>query len=171
MSAPFVGEIRVVGFNFAPRGWATCDGQIMSIAQNTALFSLLGTNYGGDGRTTFALPNLQDASPLFWGQGPGLSPVSIGEQGGVSAATVSVSQLPSHTHQLNGGAAATTGSPTSMEVLGIADTTIYGTPTNLTPMSNAELSAAGGGAPHNNRQPYQGQMFIIALQGIFPARN
>jgi len=172
MSQPFVAQIQIVPYNFAPRGWATCDGQLMAISQNTALFSLLGTTYGGDGRTTFALPNLQGSSPMHWDQGPGLSDYQLGQSGGSSAVTLPNSQMPLHGHSLQASAsAATTGAPTGTEVLaGTPDTAIYGGAANLTPMSTGALTPAGGSAPHNNRQPYLGLLFIIALQGIFPSR-
>jgi microcystin-dependent protein len=172
MSEPFLAQIQIVPYNFAPRGWATCDGQLLPINQNQALFSLLGTNYGGDGRTTFGLPNLQDSSPMHSGQGPGLTFHNLAEVGGSPAVTLGNSHMPSHAHQLLGTAnPATTGMPLGTEVLGAADTPIYGGAANLTPMSNGALSTAGGSAPHNNRQPYLGLLFIIAMQGIFPARQ
>ena len=172
MSEPFLAQIQIVAYNFAPTGWATCDGQLLPIAQNTALFSLLGTTYGGDGRVNFALPNFQNSSPLHPGQGPGLSLYDLGETGGSSTVTLLNSAMPTHGHTLQGtAAAATSGMPLGTEVLGAADTPVYGGAVNLTPMSNGALSTMGGSAPHNNRQPYLGLLFIIAMQGIFPARS
>jgi microcystin-dependent protein len=171
MSDPFIAEIRIVGFNFAPRGWATCDGQLLPISQNTALFSLLGTIYGGDGRTTFALPNLQGRAPIMWGQGPGLSPHDVGEVGGAAVVTLDGTQIPAHTHQLTANTApATSGTPAATQQLAAASTSMYGVPQNLVPMSGAAVSTVGG-QPHENRQPYLGTLFVIALQGIFPSRG
>jgi microcystin-dependent protein len=171
MSDPFVAEIRIVGFNFAPLGWATCDGQLLPISQNTALFSLLGTMYGGNGQTTFGLPNLQGRSPIMWGQGPGLSPYDQGQSGGQASVTLDGTQVPAHTHQLTAnGSAATSGAPDATQQLAVASTPMYGVPQNLVPMSGAAVSTVGGQA-HNNRQPYLGVLFVIALQGIFPPRQ
>jgi microcystin-dependent protein len=171
MADPFVAEIRIVGFNFAPRGWATCDGQILPISQNTALFSLLGTIYGGDGRTTFALPNLQGRAPIMWGQGPGLSPYVVGDAGGTAAVALDGTQISAHTHQLTANTtAATSGTPGATQQLATASTPMYGVPQNLVAMSGASVSTVGG-QPHENRQPYLGVLFVIALQGIFPPRQ
>ena len=182
MSDQFVGEIRVVPFNFAPRGWALCNGQILSISQNTALFSLLGTYYGGDGRSTFALPNLQGSVPLHAdnSQGPGLSSYVLGETGGETTVTLLASELPAHTHALQGSTAtatATTPGPT----LALANppgnprapSKLYKKPPVTTPITldTSVVSPAGGGQPHNNLQPYLTLNFIIALQGIFPPRS
>lgn len=170
MADPFIAEIRIVGFNFAPRGWANCDGQILPIAQNTALFSLLGTTYGGDGRVSFALPNLQARAPVMWGQGPGLSLYDLGQQGGVAAVTLNGTQITAHTHQLTANtAAATSGTPGGTQQLATATTRMYGVPQNLVPMSGAAVSTVGG-QPHENRQPYLGVRFVIALQGVYPPR-
>ena len=166
---PFVAEIRMFAGNFAPRGWATCDGQLLPIAQNTALFSLLGTTYGGDGRTNFALPNLQGRAPMQPGQGPGLSLRYLGEQGGQEAVTLQESQMPVHNHPLAAaGAAATTGTPAASVSLAqtSAGTSIYGPAADLQSLG----TPAGGSQPHNNMQPYLALTFIIALQGIFPPR-
>jgi microcystin-dependent protein len=169
MSLPFVAEIRMVPFNFAPTGWASCNGQVMPISQNTALFSLLGTIYGGDGRSTFALPNLQDRSPMFWGQGAGLSLYDIGETGGAASVALAATEIPAHTHTAQGeAAAATTGTPGPDVRLAQANTSTYGPPDNL--VATAAMGAVGG-QPHNNRQPYLGMMFIIALQGVYPPRT
>jgi microcystin-dependent protein len=170
MADPFVAEIRMFAGNFAPRGWALCNGQILPIAQNTALFSLLGTTYGGDGRNTFALPNLQGRAPMQPGQGPGLSLRDLGEQGGQEVVTLLESQMPGHNHPLAAfGAAATTGTPAASVSLAqtAAGTSIYGPAADLQSLG----TPAGGGQPHNNMQPYLALTFIIALQGIFPPRS
>jgi microcystin-dependent protein len=170
MSDPFVAEIRIVGFNFAPRGWAYCNGQLLPISQNTALFSLLGTTYGGDGRSTFALPNLAGASPLGFGQGPGLSLRDLGESGGSGTVSLTEAQIPCHNHSLNGiSAAASSGTPTSSMALASASTNLYHDATNTVTM--AGMAASGSSQGHNNRQPYLALNFIIALQGVFPARS
>lgn len=175
MSNPFVAEIRMFGFNFAPRGWALCNGQILPIAQNTALFSLLGTTYGGNGQTTFGLPNLQGRAPLHPGQGPGLSAYSLGQVGGTETVTLTQNQLPSHTHALNGITApppATGTVPDATVGLGRASGgNAYGAAANLVSMSPQSLPPQGGNQPHNNLMPYLAVNFCIALQGIFPARN
>ena len=175
MSSPFVAEIRIVGFNFAPTGWALCQGQLLPISQNTALFSLLGTFYGGDGKSTFALPNLQDSAPMHPGQGQGLSLRDLGEQGGSETVTLIQSELPSHAHQLRGTiTAATQTDPTNAvwaaSSVGRTPPPLYSTTQNATMAPNA-LNVAGGSLPHNNMHPYLTLSFIIALQGIFPPRS
>jgi len=171
MSDPFLGEVKIFAGNFAPRGWATCDGQLIPISQNTALFALLGVNFGGDGRTTFSLPDLRARMPMHAGQGPGLSPHSVGETGGSTSVTLLQSEIPQHTHTLHASPAASTTSPGGSATLAVTSgTKIYAAPSNLVPMG-AGLQAAGGNQPHENRQPFLGVTFIIALQGIFPARN
>lgn len=168
MSEPFIAEVRIFPYNFAPRGWAFCNGQILSIAQNTALFSLIGTTYGGNGQTTFALPNLQGRTPVGVGQGPGLSSYTQGEEGGLEAVTLTPQELPVHTHTLNAVSdAATSGTPSGAMQLATANTSIYGPAQNLTPMAGLGSAAQ----PHNNRQPFLVLHFCIALQGIFPSRN
>lgn len=172
MADPFVAEIRIFGFNFAPRGWAFCDGQLMPISQNTALFSLLGTTYGGDGKSTFGLPNLQGAAPMHPGEGPGLSPHYLGEQGGTETVTLLESEMPSHTHALRANTIdpADTSTPgTSATFAPSTGGTLYqaAADTTLAPLA---LSPAGGSLPHNNMQPYLTVNFCIALQGVFPAR-
>ncbi len=158
----------MVGFNFAPVGWAMCDGQLLPISQNTALFSLLGTTYGGNGTTTFALPDLRGRVPMHQGQGPGLSPRFLGESGGTETVTLDTSQVPSHTHALNGVAAR----QDSNRVAGAAPSNggYYSTQTPGTAMHQAAIGTTGGGQPHPNVQPFLCVNFIIALQGIFPAR-
>ena len=172
MAEPFLGQILMVGFNFAPRGWAYCNGQLLPIAQNTALFSLLGTTYGGNGQTTFALPNLQSRVPIHFGQGAGLSAYSLGETGGQESVTLTTPQMPAHNHTaaLNAsGGAGSDGSPTGNY---LADGNQYTSSTNTSMNANAvAIGIAGGTQPHSNIQPYLGLNFIIALEGIFPSRN
>jgi microcystin-dependent protein len=196
---PFIGEIRWVGFNFAPRGWATCDGQILSIAQNTALFSLLGTTYGGNGQTTFALPDMRGRTPVHPGQGPGLSLRDLGEVGGTETVTLTVSEMPTHSHALAAHThdipalpvevrassfAATKTSPNG-SVLAAPSTNIYGagladvklaggaavSSPGTTGGASGPTTTAGGNAPHQNMPPYLGVQCIIALEGIFPSRQ
>lgn len=173
MSDPFVAEIRIVGFNFAPTGWALCDGQIMPISQNTALFSLLGTTYGGDGKSTFALPNLQGTFPMGPGQGPGLSLRDLGETGGASTVALLETEIPVHTHTLSPGATGGTATvDPSNALLGASPTRPYAA--GSTPsVSGAAMGTAlvGSGLPHNNMPPYLTLNFVIALRGVFPARS
>ena len=175
MSSPFIAEIRIFGFNFPPRGWAFCNGQLLGIAQNTALFSLLGTTYGGNGQTTFGLPNLQGSVPLHPGQGPGLSDYVLGEQGGSQTVTLTGNQLASHTHQAqaNSGGAGQPGPGGNVwaSLAGRTPPPLYQSSAPNAAMSPQATSVAGGGQPHNNMQPYQVLNFCIALQGIFPSRN
>lgn len=176
MADPFVAEIRIFPFNFAPRGWAFCDGQLLPITQNTALFSLLGTTYGGDGKSTFALPDLQGRVPLQPGQGPGLPLHDLGETGGSATLTLIPSELPVHSHQAVGQAG--TGSRESpagalwAHPRGRRTGNAYADDTgNLKSMSNQAIAPAGGSQPHNNLQPYLTMNFCIALQGVFPPRT
>jgi microcystin-dependent protein len=172
MSQPFVGEIRMFGGNFAPRGNAFCNGQILPIAQNTALFSLLGTTYGGNGTTNFALPDLQGRAPMQWGQGAGLTPRSLGEQSGTPNVTLLQTQIPSHNHGAGATSAASgSNNPTAGNFAtgGRGRAPFYATLGTPVPMQ--PTGATGGNQPHNNMQPYLAITFIIALQGIFPARN
>jgi microcystin-dependent protein len=171
MSSQFLAEIRIFPFNFAPKGWAFCDGQLLPISQNTALFSLLGTTYGGDGKSTFALPDLRGCSPMHPGPGPGLTPRSLGERGGEETVTLNLSQLPAHSHQLTASTGASSHTPQSNLLGQPASVQIYGPPGNLVPMAGAAVMPAGGTQPHDNRQPYLALNFIIALQGVFPARS
>jgi microcystin-dependent protein len=173
MSDPFVAEIRIFGFNFAPRGWAFCDGQILPISQNTALFSLLGTTYGGDGRSTFGLPNLQDRSPLHWGQGPGLSYYDLGEEGGAAAVTLLESEMPNHGHTLNATAfPAASRNPAGNALARSRGDSAYQTNSsqNLAALHPSALALAGGSQPHNNLMPSLVLNFCIAMQGVFPPR-
>lgn len=176
MSNPFVAEIRIFTGNFAPKGWAECDGQLMPISQNTALFSLVGTFYGGDGKSTFALPNLQGSAPMHWGNGPGLTQRFVGESSGVEAVTLLSSEMPAHSHAMESELLSanlkvpSAGSSSLARSLG-GDIYTDVTDTNLTTLSPVALGVAGGSLPHNNMQPFLTLNFIIALQGIFPARS
>jgi microcystin-dependent protein len=174
MADPFVAEIRIFPFNFAPRGWAWCDGQLLPLSQNTALFSLLGTTYGGNGKSNFALPDLQGRAPMHPGQGPGLSLHDLGETGGSETVTLLESEIPSHSHACRASAdsgdifvpgpavsLATTSGGTGYQVSNAG----------LTPLAPQALAPAGGDQPHNNLQPYLTFYFCIALQGVFPPRG
>ena len=173
MADPFVAEIRIFPFNFAPKGWAFCDGQLMPLSQNTALFSLLGTTYGGDGKSTFALPDLQGNSAMHPGQGQGLSLRDLGEMGGSETVTLLVSEIPAHTHAANAvGVLSTTAAPSTQTAIarsvnGSAFAASGGALQQLAPEA---LPPAGGSLPHNNLQPYLTLNYCIALQGVFPAR-
>jgi microcystin-dependent protein len=166
---PFVAEVRIVGFNFAPRGWAFCDGQILPLSQNTALFSLLGTIYGGNGASTFALPNLQGKAPMQQGQRPGLSNRFLGEEGGSSTVTLLESEMPAHNHQIQ--AVNDPGLQSSPQGAFPSRANMYKTSAVSTGnMNSGVLTPVGGSLPHNNMQPYLTLNYIIALQGIFPPR-
>jgi microcystin-dependent protein len=170
MADPFVAEIRMVPFNFAPKGWAFCDGQLIPISQNTALFSLLGTTYGGDGKSTFALPDLQGRSPMHPGQGPGLSLHDLGEQGGAETVTLLESEIPAHSHTVSGqNEDVNSLSPVNAYPGAIESTPLYRPLADGT--GTTSLPPAGGSQPHNNLQPYLTMYFIIALQGVFPPRT
>lgn len=168
MAEPFLAEIRMVSFNFAPKGWALCNGQLLPINQNQALFSLLGTTYGGDGRTTFALPDLRGRTPIHVGNGH-----TEGERGGEPAHTLSISELPTHMHILSAVNNNTNNvnTPSSGNLAASAPAEIYTAPSNLAPMSPTSLAPVGGSQAHNNMQPYITVGFCIALQGIFPSQN
>lgn len=175
MSNPFVAEIRIFAGNFAPTGWALCNGQLMPISQNTALFSLLGTTYGGDGRSTFALPNLQGSAPLQPGQGPGLSQRFLGETGGEQSVTLLTTEIPAHSHSAQAstssgqpGPGGNAWAPIAGRGLGSA---FAATGANNVQMNPAAMGIAGGNQPHNNMPPYLCLTFIIALQGVFPPRT
>lgn len=172
---PFVAEIRVFPFNFAPKGWAFCDGQLLPISQNTALFSLLGTTYGGDGKSNFALPDLQGRAPMHPGQGPGLSLHDLGETGGSETVSLLESEIPAHSH------AAVVSTQTAQQFGpagtlwaggGLAAPPTFGPAnTNVVTMSDQALAPSGGDQPHNNMQPYLTLNFCIAMQGVFPPRT
>lgn len=166
---PFLGQIVMFGGNFAPRGWAFCDGQLLSIAQNTALFSLLGTTYGGDGRTTFGLPDLRGRVPMHPGNGPGLTPRQLGQKAGAETHTLNVNEIPSHNHPIAAKEEGNIDDPTNNFIAGDG-TTAFGTTSDVT-LSNNAVGNTGLNLPHNNLQPFQCVNFIIALQGIFPSRN
>ena len=170
---PFIAEIRIFPFNFAPVGWAFCNGQLMPIVQNTALFSLVGNTYGGDGKITFALPNLQDSAPMHWGQGPGLSPRVLAQSGGESAHTLLLTEMPLHTHTVVQATAnlGTRNSPVNNTPgTAPAGNPVYKSGTPNTNMDPNSTSIAGSSGPHNNMPPYLTLNFCIALQGIYPAR-
>lgn len=173
MTDPFVAEIRIFPFNFAPRGWAWCDGQLMPISQNTALFSLLGTTYGGDGKSTFALPDLGGRAPMHPGQGPGLSLHDLGETGGSETVTLLESEIPSHSHGLMSNASvANRTAPQGNALARVSGATPYAPAASPTAtLSDQALAPTGGDQPHNNLQPYLTLYFNIALQGIFPPRG
>ena len=169
---PLLGEIIMFAGNFAPRGWAFCDGQLLPINQNQALFSILGSTYGGDGRTTFALPDLRGRFPLHPGSGPGLTSRNLGEKAGEEAVTLTVPDLPSHSHSQNAssGEGAFDSPQDAVPARPASGIPQYATGSNTT-MSSAAIGPTGGGRAHNNMPPYQGVHFIIALTGVFPSRN
>jgi len=176
MSDPFIGEIKLFAGNFAPYGWAFCDGQIMQIAQNTALFSILGTTYGGDGRTTFALPNLKGRIPLHFGQGPELTNHALGEAFGSETITLGANQMPAHSHSatVKAANAGTTNQPQNNLFGKIARSNIYNTPdAALANMAEGSVALvnSGGSQPHTNMQPYLTLSYIIAIYGIYPTRD
>ena len=173
MVDPFVAEIRMFGFNFPPLGWAFCNGQLMPISQNTALFSLLGTMYGGDGKSTFALPNLQDSAPMHLGQGSGLSQRFEGEQSGSQTVSLLESEMPAHTHAANATAGFANSNDPANTALArpFGGGNLYGAAASLTTMAFESLTPAGGDLPHNNMQPSLVVEFCIALQGVFPPRS
>lgn len=178
MAEPFLGQIIMFGGNFAIRGWATCDGQLLPIAQNTALFSLLGTTYGGDGRTTFGLPDLRGRVPVHMGQGPGLSAYQLGDKGGSEAVTLSTNQIAAHSHAATANALNAAGNANTAagniwaKDAGTQSATYSNAAPNATMSASAvSIANAGGNQPHPNVQPYQCLNFLIALQGIYPSRN
>ncbi|MEY2562619.1 MAG: hypothetical protein QOH88_812 [Verrucomicrobiota bacterium] len=167
MGTPYMSEIKIVAFNFAPKGWAQCNGQSLPINQNQALFSLLGTTYGGNGQTTFALPNLRGQVPVHIGGEFNV----LGQAGGEESHTIALAEMPTHIHSLNAtSSAADTNTPASNTLLGTINNG-YGAPNNLTALAATEVSNTGGSQPHENRQPYLVLLFCIALQGVFPSRN
>ena len=174
---PFVAEIRIFPFNFAPKGWAFCNGQILPLSQNTALFSLLGTTYGGDGKSNFALPDLQGRAPMHPGQGPGLSLHDLGETGGVETVTLLNSEIPLHAHTVAGSINANGDSLTPASSIwaqapgGRCSLQLYNSSAPTGGMNPNPLGLTGGGQPHNNMQPYLTLSFCIALQGVYPPRT
>jgi microcystin-dependent protein len=173
MSDQYLGEIRMFAGNFAPQGWALCNGQILAISQNTALFSLLGTYYGGDGVQTFALPNLQSRVPVHQGQGSGLSPYVIGQSGGNENVTLTQAQMPQHNHTMATLSAPGTAARPNTQLLAQSTSgNVYGpAPGDGSALNQAAINSAGSGQPHTNIQPYLAVTFIIALQGIYPSRG
>ena len=177
MAEPYLAEIKMFGSSFAPKGYALCNGQIMAISQNTALFSLLGTTYGGNGTTTFALPDMQGRAPVHEGNGAGIDPVSLGEMAGEPNVTLTTNELPSHTHPISGAAIANStpgGTPASNTLFTNSNPNqLYAVALNPGGISLApqSITLTGGSQPHNNMQPYLALTFIIALQGVFPSRN
>jgi microcystin-dependent protein len=174
MADPFVAEIRIFPFNFAPTGWAFCDGQLMPLSQNTALFSLLGTTYGGNGQSNFALPDLQGRAPMHPGQGPGLSLHDLGEMGGSETVTLVESEMPAHAHGLQASTQPGEDPAPGGEVLGRSvGASLYQTVANqnLVQLAPEALGIHGGSQPHNNLMPYLTFKFCIALQGVFPPRT
>ncbi len=176
MADPFVAEIRIFPFNFAPKGWAFCDGQLLPISQNTALFSLVGTYYGGDGKSTFALPNMQGNAPIHTGgnqPGPGLSTYDLGQTGGSQTVTLLESEMPAHSHIVSAAPTIVAGDTNIAQGNAFAQSSqgnAYGPAASLTQLAFQTVSLAGGSLPHQNMQPYLTLNFCIALQGIFPAR-
>ena len=175
MSEPFVAEIRIFAGNFAPRGWAFCDGQLLPVSQNTALFSLIGTTYGGDGRSTTALPNLQGRAPMHPGRGPGLTDRRLGQRGGVETVTLSEAQMPNHSHTLRASTEpAELQAPGSDRALARSrggNVYLQNAGAGLVPMADQALPSAGGSQAHNNLQPFLAMNFIIALVGLYPSRS
>ena len=171
MADPFVAEIRIFPFNFAPRGWAWCDGQLLPLSQNTALFSLLGTTYGGNGKSNFALPDLQGRAPMHPGQGPGLSLHDLGETGGSETVSLLESEIPAHSHGLRAATSLGDNPNPVGNSLARYVNAYQSTTTGLVSMSGNSLPPAGGDQPHNNLQPYLTFYFCIALQGVFPPRG
>lgn len=166
MAEPFLSEIRIVSFSFAPKGWATCDGQLLPINQNQALFSLLGTTFGGDGRVNFALPDFRGRVPIHVGGG-----FTLGERGGEQAHTLSISELPQHTHVVNVSNTVANSSDPAGKVLARAAADVYGAATSLGAMAAPTVANVGGSQAHLNMQPFLTLNFVIALQGIFPSPN
>jgi microcystin-dependent protein len=173
MSTPFMGEIKIVSFNFAPKGWAQCNGQLMPINQNQALFSILGTTFGGDGRVTFGLPDFRGRIPIHTGNG-----FLLGQKGGQEFHTVTQSEMPAHNHFVSASTAAGNSKfiqqaapVASQNILANSGVSIYGPPSNLATLGPTSITNTGGSQPHENRQPFEVLNFVIALQGIFPSRN
>lgn len=171
MSEPFVGEIRMFAGNFAPRSWAFCQGQLLAISQNDALFSLLGTIYGGDGRTTFGLPDMRGRIPIHQGQGPGLSDYRIGSRAGVENVTLTLNQIPSHNHAFQVSTAGGSQDTPAGGLLATSGNAWFQTGTPSLPMSSSQIAQSGGSQSHTNIQPFIAINYIIALFGIYPSRS
>ena len=172
MSNPFLGEIRMAGFNFAPRGWAFCAGQLLPISQNDALYALVGTTYGGDGVNTFGMPDLRGRLPINQGQGPGLSNYVIGQMSGTESVTLTAGQIPIHSHVINAASGGARSANPAGNLLGSGEADIYTHDNaNGVLMSPSTIAPSGGSQPHENMQPYLCVNFIIALEGVFPSRN
>lgn len=173
MSEPFIGQVVAVGFNFAPNGWALCDGSLLPIAENSPLFSLIGTTYGGDGITNFALPDLRGRVGLSQGQGPGLGNYLLGQKGGAENVTLTAAQHASHRHLLMAANAVDSADPANNRVLGqpATGTTLYAPSGTATTLSSSTVAPDGGSQPHNNKQPYMTINYIICLEGIYPSQN
>ncbi len=169
---PFLGQIAIVPYNFAPQGWALCQGQLLPISENPALFSLLGTTYGGNGVSNFALPDLRGRMPVGTGEGPGLSNIVLGEVGGTETVTLTIEQLPAHTHPLMASTLeAAVVSPTGAVLGSKARVPLYSGASDLTPMAGASVGETGGNQPFPIRNPYLGLQYIIALEGVYPTRG
>ena len=166
MAEPFLSEIRIFSFNFAPKGWALCNGQQLPINQNQALFSLLGTTYGGNGQTTFALPNLRGRVPIHMGNGH-----TLGETAGSTSVTINIQTMPTHMHALQGTSVTGTLNVNQGNMFGVSQTPVYTQPASLQPINSNSVPPVGGSQPHNNMMPYLVLSFCIALQGIFPSQN
>ena len=167
MGTPYIGEVKVISFNFAPKGWALCNGQLLPINQNQPLFSILGTTYGGDGRTTFGLPDLRSRVPIYQGNG-----FVLGERGGEESHTLTMQEMTAHNHFVQGSQTAANQDNPAGNILATANFQLYTTATgSLTPLDPSTILNNGGGQPHTNIQPYLALNFVIALQGVFPSRN
>jgi microcystin-dependent protein len=166
VSEPFIGEIKVISWNFPPKGWTFCNGQLLPINQNQALFSILGTTYGGDGRQTFGLPNLQGRAPVHVGNG-----IALGELGGATSHTLNISEIPTHLHPLQASGGTATDTLPTGNYLAASPGNLYVNPGGVTAMSPQSIAPVGGSGPHENMSPYLVLNFIIALQGIFPSQN
>jgi microcystin-dependent protein len=172
MSEPFIAEIRIFAGNFAPRGWAFCNGQLLPISQNTALFSLIGTTYGGDGRTTTAIPNLQGRAPMHPGTGPGLSPRRLGESGGTETITLNEAQMPNHQHSAGGSSGKNKEQQPGNHSWGItSNKDAYRETNDYVNLNNQVIQQTGGNSPHNNMPPFLVINYIIALVGLYPSRS
>ena len=170
MADPYIGQINLFGGNFAPRGYALCQGGLLQIAQHTALFSIIGTIYGGDGRVTFGLPNLQSRAPMFWGHGPGLTPRTIGEVGGAETVTLNEAENAPHSHPMQAGTAPSSNTPA--QNLGIGNASLFAAPSSPELVMNSlAVDSAGSGVAHSNVQPFLAVSFIIALEGVYPPRS